>query len=69
MMEIINKSDTNGDGYIDISEWYTIAISHRRILSDEQLNRAFKYFDADGCGKITLDHFKQTLKVTDDQFD
>ena len=35
MLEIINKSDTNGDGYIDIAEWHTIAISHRRILSDE----------------------------------
>jgi Ca2+-binding EF-hand superfamily protein len=35
MLEIINKCDANGDGYIDISEWHTIAISHRRILSDE----------------------------------
>lgn len=69
MLEIINKSDTNGDGYIDIAEWHTIAISHRRILSDEQLNWAFKYFDTDGCGKITLDHIKKTLKLTDDQFD
>jgi Ca2+-binding EF-hand superfamily protein len=35
MIEIINKSDTNGDGYIDSGEWKTIAISHRRILSVE----------------------------------
>jgi hypothetical protein len=35
MMEIINKADTNGDGFIDIAEWHTIAISHRRIFSDE----------------------------------
>ena len=27
MLEIINKADTNGDGYIDIAEWHTIAIS------------------------------------------
>jgi len=30
MLEIINKADSNGDGYIDIAEWHTIAISHRR---------------------------------------
>ena len=69
MMEIINKGDTNGDGFIDIAEWHTIAISHRRIFSDEQLKWAFKYFDIDGCGNITLDHFKHTLKIPDDKFD
>ncbi len=68
-MEIINKADTNGDGYIDIAEWHTIAISHRRKFSDEQLIWAFKYFDTDGCGTITIDHFKQTLKIPDDKFD
>jgi calcium-dependent protein kinase len=68
MQEIINKADSNGDGYIDISEWHTIAISHRRKLSDSQLRWAFNFFDVDGCGKITLQHFKQALKIPDDQF-
>ena len=69
MMEIINKADTNGDGFIDIAEWHTIAISHRRTFSDEQLNWALKFFDIDGCGTITIDHLKQALKIPDDQFD
>jgi calcium-dependent protein kinase len=69
MMEIINKADTNGDGYIDIAEWHTIAISHRKIFSYEQLFRAFKYFDSDDCGTITIEDFKRTLKIPDDQFD
>ena len=69
MKEIIKRADTNGDGYIDIAEWHTIAISHRRILSDEQLNWAFKFFDMDGCGTITLDDLKHALKMPDDQFD
>ena len=34
MLEIIDKADINGDGYIDIAEWHTIAISHRNKLSD-----------------------------------
>jgi len=34
MLEIFDKADTNGDGYIDIAEWHTIAISHRNKLSD-----------------------------------
>jgi Ca2+-binding EF-hand superfamily protein len=35
MLEIINRADANGDGYIDIAEWHTIAISQRTKLSDE----------------------------------
>lgn len=34
MANIIDKADANGDGYIDISEWHTIAISRRVKLSD-----------------------------------
>ena len=34
MLEIIDKADINGDGFIDIAEWHTIAISHRKKLSD-----------------------------------
>ena len=55
MLEIINKADTNGDGFIDIAEWHTIAISQKKQLSDEQLKWAFNYFDMDGCGRITLE--------------
>ena len=32
MLEIIDKADINGDGYIDFAEWHTIAISHRKKL-------------------------------------
>ena len=69
MKEIINRADADGDGFIDIAEWQTIAISRRKILSDEQLRWAFNYFDQDGCGIISLDHFKRVLKIPDDQFD
>jgi Ca2+-binding EF-hand superfamily protein len=69
MMEIVNKADSNGDGYIDIAEWHTIAISHRKKFSNEQIYRAFRFFDIDLCGVITIDHFKRTLKIPDDQFD
>lgn len=34
MQMIIDKADTNGDGFIDIAEWHTIALSHRAIISD-----------------------------------
>jgi Ca2+-binding EF-hand superfamily protein len=69
MMEIINRADANGDGYIDIAEWHTIAISRKRILSDEELKWAFNYFDRDGCGSITIENFKLILKISDDKFD
>jgi hypothetical protein len=35
MLQIINTADINGDGFIDIAEWHTIAISQRKILSDQ----------------------------------
>ena len=68
MLQIINTADINGDGFIDIAEWHTIAISQRKTLSDQQLSWAFNYFDTDGCGKITLEHIKKALKISDDQF-
>jgi Ca2+-binding EF-hand superfamily protein len=69
MLKIIDKADTNGDGYIDIAEWHTVAISHRAKLSKQQLKWAFNFFDIDGCGHITVHHFKKALKIPDDQFD
>jgi Ca2+-binding EF-hand superfamily protein len=33
------------------------------------LRWAFNFFDADGCGTITREHFKHALKIPDDQFD
>ena len=63
MQKIIDKADTNGDGYIDIAEWHTIAISRKANISDQQLRWAFRFFDADGCGNITVSHFKDALKI------
>jgi Ca2+-binding EF-hand superfamily protein len=34
MQKIIDKADTNGDGFIDIAEWHTIAISRKANISD-----------------------------------
>ncbi len=68
MQIIIDKADTNGDGYIDIAEWQTVALSRKAMISDQQLQWAFKFFDTDGCGNITVMHFKDALKISDSEF-
>jgi hypothetical protein len=35
MQIIIDKADTNGDGYIDIAEWQTVALSRKAMISDQ----------------------------------
>ena len=47
--EIVNKADGNGDGFIDITEWHAVALSHRTSISENNLKQAFKFFDPDNC--------------------
>ena len=56
--EMVEQLDVNGDGKIDYSEFTTAAIDRRIILDQQYLDTAFKIFDADGNGKISVDELK-----------
>lgn len=50
--------DIDGDGEIDFTEFVSAAFNKRTLLSQENLDAAFKTFDSDGNGKITMDELK-----------
>ena len=52
--ELFYKADTDGSGFIDYSEWVSATIDKKKILSDENLKAAFRLFDENDDGSISL---------------
>ena len=65
--------DTDGGGEIGYSEFLVASMSEKVLLSDAKLTQAFKMFDKDGGGSISIDEIKQVLSfgqdLDDDAFD
>jgi calcium-dependent protein kinase len=59
--DIINRVDTDGNGYIDYTEFLVAAINRERLLSKEMLESAFSAFDKDGSGAISSAELKEML--------
>lgn len=53
--------DVDGDGEIDFTEFVSGAFDKRVLLTQENLDKAFKMFDVDGNGKITKDELKSVF--------
>merc|ERR1719264_548512 len=60
----MNKADVDRSGYIDYSEFITVASNRSKILSSANLRRAFEAFDADRSGSITKDEILAMLGRT-----
>ena len=52
---MIHIIDLDGNGVIDYNEFLSCAINKEKIMSNERLEIAFKTFDSDGSGKISVD--------------
>ena len=50
---MMQAADVNSDGSIDYAEFVTAAMDMEKLLSEQNLEAAFKMFDADGNGSIT----------------
>ena len=59
--KMVNAMDTDGDGKIDYTEFITAAYNREMLLSKENLDIAFKMFDQDGNGQISMDELKQVF--------
>lgn len=59
--DILKNVDKNEKGFIDYSEYVTVALSKRKLFSEEKLNAAFKIFGGDEKGYINAEDFKNTL--------
>ncbi|KAL4455093.1 hypothetical protein ABPG74_006475 [Tetrahymena malaccensis] len=55
---IMNAVDTNHSGSIDYTEWVMATINREQLLSKQRLDVAFKMFDKDGSGTLSIDEIR-----------
>ena len=60
---IFKEIDFNNDGSINFSEFLTVNIQKEKLLNEETLDKAFRMFDIDGNGYITIDELKKTMPL------
>ena len=58
--------DTDGSGFIDYTEFIAAEMSRQTMISEKKLETAFKMFDDDNSGEISLAEMKKVLG-NDDQ--
>jgi calcium-dependent protein kinase len=56
-----SRADLDGDGFIDFSEWQISCVNKEQIMKKERLIEAFKHFDSDGNGKISVKDIKKVF--------
>jgi calcium-dependent protein kinase len=61
--DIFKEIDFNNDGTINFSEFLTVNIKKEKLLNEETLDNAFRMFDIDGDGYITIDELKKTMPL------
>lgn len=59
--ELMKRCDTDGSGFLDYTEFLTATVNWRNILSNDRLIAAFKVYDRDGDGKISLSELMNVL--------
>ncbi|UKJ88413.2 calmodulin-like domain protein kinase [Theileria orientalis] len=62
---ILQDIDFDNNGYIDYSEFLTVAMDRRTLFSKERLEKAFKLFDYDNSGTISCDEIAKLFGVDD----
>lgn len=55
------KVDSDNSGEIEYSEFVVATMNEKNLLSNNKLQTAFKMFDKDGGGSISIDEIKQVL--------
>ena len=58
---IMRQVDGDNSGDINYSEFLRACMDYAKYMSQEVLEAAFKIFDTDGSGDITLEELKKTL--------
>ena len=59
--ELLATLDTNGNGFIDYTEFLAGCMRSKIYLKEDHLRTAFEYFDKDNSGSISIDEIKQVL--------
>lgn len=62
LLAIIHSVDINGDGTIDFPEFLTLMAKHvQGDEAEDEVRQAFKVFDRDGNGTISLLELRQVM--------
>ncbi|XP_022879977.1 calcium-dependent protein kinase 2-like [Olea europaea var. sylvestris] len=56
------QADVDGNGTIDYIEFITATMHRHRLEREENLYKAFQYFDKDNSGFITRDELETAMK-------
>ena len=59
--KVFKEVDLDGDGQIDFNEFFTAAVDHKKVLTDQDFEFVFKTFDVNGDGKIDIAEFRNLL--------
>nr|GME13379.1 calcium-dependent protein kinase 29 [Ipomoea batatas] len=59
--QLMDAADIDKSGSIDYIEFITVTMHRHRLESEENLHRAFNYFDKDGSGYITGDELRHAM--------
>ena len=57
----MNVMDSNGNGFIDYTEFIAACLQSYNYLQESHLKTAFSYFDKDGSGAISREELKMCL--------
>jgi len=60
---ILQELDTDGNGTIDYTEFIAASIDHKLYEQESVCRSAFRVFDLDGDGKITIDEMHNVLEM------
>lgn len=63
--QVLEAVDFDKNGFIEYSEFVTVAMDRRTLLSRQRLERAFEMFDSDGSGKISSSELATIFGVSE----
>ena len=59
--KIFEIADSDGNGYVEFTEWCTATMDKRKMLTRDRLKAAFNMIDEDGSGQISFQEVRKLL--------
>jgi len=63
--QVLQSVDFDQNGFLEYSEFVTVAMDRKQLCSRERLSKAFNLFDTDGSGKISSNELAQLFGMSE----